>query len=127
MGLEEKRKAKEIQDVLIPKFVLEIKNTVGADVTVDVAWDSFQTVKALESIESAVVQETMTSLKELGKDEFGKDALKGYLKKISIKSIPDYNNNNIYAKDGVLYFEEEFGGGSYVGDWKITEVLTKAL
>ncbi len=104
MGLAERRSIKAFQDTQLPAFQQKITDAVGLEVPVEVNWDSL----ALEG-ESHLYDECwpkvyfeplIDGLKAVGRDEMGKEALQGSLKKIVIQ-----NTTGAYYGDRWASFE----------------------
>ncbi len=104
MGLAERRAIKAFQDDHLPEFHKKIKEAFGLEVPVEINWDSI----ALEG-EAHLYDECwpkvyfeplIEGLKAVGRDDMGKEALQGGLKKIIIQ-----NTTGAYYGDRWASFE----------------------
>jgi len=127
MGLEEKRKLKELQDKL-PALQSKIDGVAGTPVPVEVDWASFGSDgAALNSFENSVFNPLGEALKAICKDDIGKTAVKESLKKVVVKHSAERNKLSATMSGGVLTLEENFGSGGYVNSTKIKSAIESGL
>jgi hypothetical protein len=109
-GLKEKRAAKDFQEKSFPKLAKEINSVVGAEVPIEVDWDSIAVDGYADLYEEGFTKVFFTplleALKSICADEMGKTALKDALKKVVIKnSSNSYSPSNFSFADGVLVID----------------------
>jgi len=90
MGLAERRIIKTFQENQYESFLKEVKEVVGKDLEIDVAWDTIALDGMSHLYEKAWPQvyfePTITALKSICADDIGKEAIAGELNKIVIKN-----------------------------------------
>ena len=135
MGLAERRASKEFQDKHFPELRNEIQKLVGFPVPIEVIWDQIavegQTEYYKESWTEIFFKPVIDGLRQIARDEMGKEALKGGLKRIEFR-----NSAGVYSpgsaitfQDGQLVIDHEL---SNVGDTKdrtkyLIEIVEKGL
>jgi hypothetical protein len=135
MGLAERRASKEFQDKSFPELKNEIQKLAGFAVPIEVNWDQIavegQTELYKEAWTEIFFKPVIEALRAIGRDEMGKEALKGGLKKIELRNASGYYSpgSAITFADGVLMIDHEL---SNVGDTKdrtkhIVEIVEKGL
>ena len=103
MGLPEKRKIKELQEVTFPGRVKEIEEIVGVAIPYDVDWDSLgEDAEALNFIDNISCHRLNMALRGICVDAFAKDAVKDGLKVIKLKNVKDKPGMLIKFENGVL-------------------------
>src|SRR6266700_3404282 len=90
MGLNERRKIKELQDTTFPERVKEIEEICGAPIPYDVDWDSLKDdMEALNFLDNISCHRLNMALRVICQDEMGKEAVREGLKKIKLKNVKD--------------------------------------
>lgn len=103
MGLNEKRKIKELQDVTFPERTKELLEITGAPITYEVDWDSLANdMEGLNFIDNLSCHRTNMALRVICSDQLGKDAIKSGLKKIKLKNVKEKKDMKISFSGGVL-------------------------
>jgi len=126
MGLAERRATKEFQDKQFPELRNEIHKVAGFPVPIEVSWEQLavegQTDYYKEAWTEIFFKPVIEALRQIGRDEMGKEALKGGLKKIELRnSTGSYSPGSaISFVNGALVIDHEL---SNVGD---TNDRTKA-
>jgi hypothetical protein len=113
MGLEERRAIKTFQESVFPGFVKEIR--VFASCPVEVDWDSLAKNDEgvgvelwSEYFEKVYFRPLITALKDLARDNLGKEALSAGLKKIEICNKSDNcGSSAISFENGVLKIDHK--------------------
>ena len=117
MGLSERRAAKEFQDTQFPPFQTEIQKIVGMPVPIEVAWEELakegQSHLYKESWPELYFKPIVEGLRQITRDQMGKDALKGGLKKIQIR-----NSKGAYYPETAISFD----GGTLLVDHALSNV-----
>ena len=103
MGLNERRKIKELQDQTFPERVKEITEICGAAIPYEVDWDSLaDDAEALNFIDNISCHRLNMALRVICQDEMGKGAVRDGLKQIKLKNVKDKSAMQISFKGGVL-------------------------
>src|SRR3954451_12833636 len=90
MGLNERRKIKELQDVTFPGRVKEIEEICGQPIPYDVDWESLaDDAEALAFIDNISCHRPNMALRVICKDDMGKQAVRDGLKKIKLRNVKD--------------------------------------
>ena len=103
MGLPEKRKMKELQEVTFPGRVKEIEEIVGVAIPYEVDWDSLaEDAEALNFIDNISCHRLNMALRGICVDAFAKDAVKDGLKLVKLKNVKDKAGMLMKFEGGVL-------------------------
>jgi len=135
MGLAERRATKEFQDKQFIELRNEIHKVAGFAVPIEVAWDQLAVEGQVDYYKEAwpeiFFKPVIEGLRQIGRDEMGKEAIKGGLKKIEFRnSQGSYSPHSaISFVSGTLVIDHEL---SNVGDTKdrtkyIIEIVEKGL
>lgn len=109
-GLKEKRAVKDFQEKSYPQLKKEISTVTGAEVPIDVDWNSIAVKDYAHLYEEGFTKVYFTPLleafKQICADDMGKSALKDALKKVVIKnSSNSYSPSKFSFADGVLVID----------------------
>jgi len=135
MGLAERRATKEFQDKQFPELSTEIQKLAGFPVPIEVTWDQLavegRSNLYKESWPELYFKPVIEALRQIGRDQMGKDAIKAGLKKVEIRNSKGaYSPTSaITFHDGQLTIDHDL---SNVGDTKaradyIIEIVEKDL
>jgi len=103
MGLNEKRKMKELQEVTFPGRVKEIEEICGKPIPYEVDWNSLaDDAEALNFIDNISCHRLNMALRMICQDDLGKEAIRGGLKQIELKNVKDKSTMLISFENGVL-------------------------
>ena len=103
MGLNERRKIKELQDTTFPGRVKEIEEICGKAIPYEVDWDSLaDDAEALNFIDNISCHRLNMALRVICQDEMGKTAVREGLKTIKLKNVPNKAAMQISFKNGML-------------------------
>jgi hypothetical protein len=103
MGLQERRKIKELEDTVLPERTAELKEITGGDIHYDIDWDSFDgDLEGLNFMDNISCHRTNMALRVICADELGKEAVQESLKTIKLKNVKDKSDMNISLDSGVL-------------------------
>src|SRR5215472_13792758 len=130
MGLPEKRKIKELQDVTFPGRVREIEEIVGVPIPYEVDWASLgEDAEALNFIDNISCHRLNMALRGICIDAFAKDAVKDGLKLIKLKNVPDKASMSMKFENGVLEMHCAYalGADGMFSDNEIQRELEKGL
>jgi hypothetical protein len=103
MGLNERRKIKELQEVTLPARSQEIAAISGAPVPYEVDWDSLaDDAEGLNFLDNLSCHRVNMALRVICQDEIGKEAVRDGLKKIRLKNVRDKAEMKMTFESGVL-------------------------
>jgi hypothetical protein len=103
MGLAEKRKIKELQEVTLPDRVREIEEICGKPIPYEVDWDSLaDDAEGLNFLDNLSCHRLNMALRTICMDDLGKEAVREGLKLIKLKNVKDKSAMQMTFKDGVL-------------------------
>ena len=130
MGLAERRKIKELQEVTLPGRVREIEEITGAPIPYDVDWDSFaDDAEALNFLDNISCHRLNMALRVICQDAMGKEAVREGLKKIRLKNVKDKGDMSMTFENGILEMHCAYAlrtDGMY-SDNAIRELLMQGL
>jgi len=127
MGLEERRKVKELQDTILPGRVKEIEEICGKPIPYEIDWASFDDLPSLNFMDNCSCHRLNMALRVICQDAMGKDAVKEGLKQIKLKNVKDKASMKLAFEGGVLEMHNDYGHQNYFSDNEIRELLTKKL
>src|SRR5258708_28932610 len=104
MGLNERRKIKELQEVTLPERTAELTEISGGGaIAYDVDWESFaDDLEGLNFLDNLSCHRTNMALRVICSDDLGKEAVQEGLKTIKLKNVKTKPEMSISFKDGVL-------------------------
>src|SRR6201986_3563085 len=102
MGLNERRKIKELQDETLPGRVKEIEEICGKPLPYEVDWASFEEMEPLNFIDNLSCHRLNMALRVICQDELGKEAVREGLKLIKLKNVKDKSTMKLAFNDGIL-------------------------
>ncbi len=129
MGLNERRKIKELQDVTLPGRVKEIEEICGTPIPYEVDWASFDDMEPLNFMDNISCHRLNMALRMICQDDMGKEAVRDGLKKIKLKNVKDKASMKMTFDGGVLEMDCAYAmrtDGMY-SDNEIRELLVKKL
>ncbi len=127
MGLNERRKIKELQDVTFPARVKEIEEICGAPIPYEVDWESLaDDAEGLNFIDNISCHRLNMALRVICQDDMGKQAVREGLK---LKNVKDQALKKIEFGGGVLEMHCPYalGASGMYSDNEIRQVLEKGL
>jgi len=130
MGLNERRKIKELQDVTFPARVKEIEEICGAPIPYEVDWESLaDDAEGLNFIDNISCHRLNMALRVICRDDMGKQAVREGLKLVKLKNVKDQALKQIGFGGGVLEMHCPYalGASGLFSDNEIREVLEKGL
>ncbi|HYM61938.1 MAG TPA: hypothetical protein VEZ11_13725 [Thermoanaerobaculia bacterium] len=130
MGLNERRKIKELQDVTFPGRVKEIEEICGKAIPYEVDWESLaDDAEGLNFIDNLSCHRLNMALRTICVDEMGKEAVREGLRLIKLKNVKEKSAMCISFENGVLEMRCAYAqrtDGMY-SDNEIRELLIKSL
>jgi hypothetical protein len=130
MGLNERRKIKELQDVTFPERVKEIEEICGKAIPYEVDWDSLaDDGPGLNFIDNLSCHRLNMALRVICRDDMGKEAVRDGLKLIKLANVKDAAAMKMTFDSGVLEMHCAYalGTSGMHRDDAIREVLEKKL
>lgn len=130
MGLNERRKIKELQDVTFPGRVKEIEEICGVPIPYEVDWESLSDdAGGLNFIDNISCHRLNMALRVICQDDMGKQAVRDGLKLVKLKNVKDQAFKTIGFGGGVLEMHCPYalGASGMYSDNEIREVLEKGL
>jgi len=130
MGLEERRRIKELQEVTFPERVREIEEICGKAIPYEVDWDSLANDAAgLNFIDNLSCHRLNMALRTICQDDLGREAVRDGLRLIKLANVADTGSMSISFADGVLEMHCAYAQGTsgMYGDSEICELLSANL
>lgn len=130
MGLDEKRKLKDLQEKTFPERTKELNEITGSPIGYEVDWKSLETdLEGMNFIDNLSCHRTNMALRVICSDSVGKDAVKDGLKTIKLKNVKDKASMKIAFSDGVLEMHCAYAlrTDGMFSDTEIKNVLSKGL
>jgi hypothetical protein len=130
MGLNERRKIKELQDTTLPERIKEIEEICGKPVPYEIDWDSLaDDAEGLNFLDNISCHRLNMALRTICSDDMGKEAIRDSLNLVKLKNVKDKSTMKINFDGGVLEMHCAYAlrtGGMY-SDNEIREVLMAKL
>lgn len=131
MGLEERRKMKELQETSFPERTKELAEICGGgSIAYEVDWDSFaDDLQALNFLDNLACHRINMALRVICLDDLGKEAVRDGLKLIKLKNVKTKPEMSMIFEGGVLEMHCAYAllsDGIYSDD-EIRVLLTKKL
>jgi hypothetical protein len=126
MGLQEKRKAKQLQDDAVPALLAELKSmSGGSNFEIYVNWQNFlQEIKTLENLEGVGFSHVRKIFESVCADDIGKQCVRERLKRIDFKQFVDPSEKQVEFFDGVLVISGDWASATTDGWPKLEELQT---
>lgn len=103
MGLNERRKIKELQETTFPERVREIAEICGAPIPYEVDWESLaDDAEGLNFIDNISCHRLNMALRVLCQDDMGKQAVREGLKLVKLKNVKAKGDMKMIFEGGVL-------------------------
>jgi len=103
MGLNERRKIKELQDNVLPGRVKEIEEICGAPIPYEVDWDSLSDdMEGLNFMDNLSCHRLNMALRSICQDDMGKEAVREGLKLVKLKNVKTKEEVAMTFAGGVL-------------------------
>jgi len=130
MGLNERRKIKELQETTLPDRVREIEEICGKAIPYEVDWESIaDDAEGLNFLDNLSCHRLNMALRVICLDDMGKEAVSQGLQLIRLKNVKDKADMQISFKDGVLEMRCAYSlrTDGMFSDGEIRELLLKHL
>jgi len=130
MGLTERRKMKELQDLTLPDRSREIQEICGREIPYEVDWDSLaDDAEGLNFLDNLSCHRVNMALRVICQDDLGKEAVAQGLRLIRLKNVKNKEDMSMAFTAGVLEMHCAYAqrtDGMFT-DSDIRELLTKSL
>lgn len=130
MGLNERRKAKELQETILPGRTKEIEEICGKSIPYEVDWNSIaDDMAALNFLDNISCHRLNMALRVICADDMGKQAVRDGLKLVRLKNVKDKSQMKLAFDAGTLDMQCNYAiglDGAY-SDNQIRELLTNKL
>ena len=130
MGLEERRRVKELQDVTLPGRMAEIAEICGVPIPYEVDWESIKDDStALNFLNNFSCHRLNMALRGICQDEMGKEAVREGLKLVKLKNVKTKAEVAMTFQGGTLEMHCGYALGSdgLISDNEIQNLLMKSL
>jgi hypothetical protein len=130
MGLNERRKVKELQDATFPGRVKEIQEICGKAIPYEVDWDSLaDDAEALNFIDNISCHRLNMALRVICQDEMGKQAVRDGLRRVKLSNVKDKAAMKMSFEGGVLEMHCDYAKRTdgMFSDNEIRKLLTDKL
>jgi hypothetical protein len=130
MGLEERRKIKELQDDVLPGRVSEIVEICGVAIPYDVDWDSFDgDLTGLNFMDNISCHRLNMALRVICSDDLGKEAVRDTLKTVRLRNVKSKDDKSLSFDAGTLQMTCAYATGldGAFSDNEIREALLAQL
>ncbi|HTL26028.1 MAG TPA: hypothetical protein VL280_05390 [Burkholderiales bacterium] len=103
MGLNERRKIKELQEVTLPGRVKEIEEICGKAIPYEVDWDSLaDDAEALNFMDNLSCHRLNMALRTICIDDMGRQAVRDGLKLVKLRNVKEKSAMRMSFDKGVL-------------------------
>lgn len=130
MGLNERRKVKELQDTTLPGRTKEIEEICGKAIPYEVDWASIQDDGAgLNFLDNISCHRLNMALRVICSDDMGKQAVREGLKSVKLVNVKDKAAKKLAFDGGVLEMDCAYAAGldGAFSDNEIRNLLTQKL
>lgn len=129
MGLNERRKMQELQDVTLPERVKEIEEICGAPIPYEVDWASFPDSASLNFLDNLSCHRLNMALRPICHDAMGKQAVREGLKLVKLKNVAAKEQVAMTFAGGVLEMHCAYalGAEGMISDHEIRKLLEEKL
>lgn len=130
MGLNERRKIKELQDTTIPGRVKEIEEICGKSIPYDIDWNTLaDDPTGLNFLDNISCHRLNMALRVICQDDMGKDAIRGGLKSVKLVNVKDKAAKKLAFSGGILEMQCAYAAGldGAFSDNEIRNLLVEKL
>ena len=128
MGLNERRKIKELQETVLPGRVKEIEEICGKAISYEVDWEGFaDDLEGLNFLDNLSCHRLNMALRAICLDDMGKEAVRDGLRLVRLKNVKDKAAMKLSFDGGILEMHNAYGQQAYFSDNDIRVELMKKL
>jgi hypothetical protein len=101
MGLEERRKIKELTEQVLPGRVAEIKEICGKAIPYEVDWASFDgDLQGLNFVDNISCHRLNMALRVICSDDLGKEAVRDTVRKVRLRNVASPDDKSLSFEGG---------------------------
>ena len=127
MGLNERRKIKDLQDTTFPGRVKEIEEICGKPIPYDVDWNSLaDDLEALNFIDNISCHRLNMAPRVICSDDLGKEAVRDTVKRVRLRNVKSKDDKSLSFADGTLEMACAYAAG-LDGAFSDNEIRTELL
>jgi hypothetical protein len=127
VGLEERRKIKELEELVLPGRVAEIKEICGAAIPYEVEWTSFDgDLPGLNFLDNISCHRLNMALREICSDELGKEAVRDTVRKVRLRNVANIKDKSLSFARGTFEMACAYASG-LDGAFSDSEIRTELL
>ncbi len=130
MGLNERRKIKELQETTLPGRVKEIEEICGKAIPYEVDWDSLaEDLEGLNFMDNLSCHRLNMALRAICMDDLGREAVRDGLKLVKLRNVKSKPEMSLAFDGGVLEMHCAYAlrTDGMFSDGEIRELLIKKL
>jgi hypothetical protein len=130
MGLNERRKIKELQETTLPGRVKDIEEICGKPIPYEVEWETMaDDYQALNFMDNLSCHRLNMALRMICQDEMGKAAVRDGLKLVKLGNVKDTPSMKMNFENGVLEMRCAYAMGAegMFSDGAIRQLLEAKL
>jgi hypothetical protein len=130
VGLEDRRKIKELEEVVLPGRTSEIEEICGVPIPYEVDWASFDgSLEALNFMDNISCHRLNMALRGICIDDLGKEAVRESLKRVRLKNVADPADKSLAFEKGALEMTCAYASGldGAFSDGEIQQLLMTNL
>jgi hypothetical protein len=103
MGLEERRRIKQLEGEVLPGREAEIAEICGTPIPYDVDWASFESdLTALNFVDNISCHRLNMALRVICADDLGKEAVRDGVAKVRLRNVQSVDEKTLRFESGVL-------------------------
>ena len=130
MGLNERRKIKELQETTLPERTAELTEITGGTIAYDIDWDSFaDDLEGLNFMDNLSCHRLNMALRMICMDAMGKEAVREGLKRVKLRNVKAKDQMAMQFEGGVLSMACAYAlrTDGMFNDGEIRQLLTDKL
>jgi hypothetical protein len=114
MTLQEKRLIANIEALELPKIKTQLKETLGFEPELEILWETFAGTDEypFSRLTGVLFRDLNLGLKEVAKDQLGKEALQAAFTRIKIENTADSDATQYSLTDKELYLKVQLAGST---------------
>jgi len=92
----------------LPEITRQLTEIVGADVEIDIDWESFDSKESMQEIEHQVFGRVLEALQAVAVDDLGKEALQESMNSVFVKNLVSKDNRECTFQNGTLGLQTDW-------------------